>query len=167
MTPHWELHKSAPPHSAQGYVMDAVLTPHRSLSQRGFARLLGGFALLNMLISIMFIIQGAYPVVVFLALDVGLLWLAFRMNYKAGQEEERVRVAPQYLHVFRRDPKGRAAHWVVSPLWAQVSADAAAVRISSAGKTVLVGQFLSPEEREQFSKALGEALTKAKAPKRL
>jgi uncharacterized membrane protein len=147
--------------------MDAVLTPHRSLSQRGFARLLGGFALLNMMISLIFVSQGAYPVAAFLILDVILLWLAFRMNYKAGQEEERVRVAPLYLHVFRRDPKGRAAHWVVSPLWARVSADRAAVRISSAGKTVLVGQFLSPDERVAFSKALSEALSAAKAPKRL
>ncbi len=146
--------------------MDAVLTPHRSLSQRGFARLLGGFALLNMGVSVMFVLQGAYPVAAFLALDVFVLWLAFRLNYKAGQEEERVRVARRYLHIFRRDPKGRAAHWVVSPTWAQVTTDATAVRISSAGKTVIVGRFLSPHEREDFSQALSRALAQAKAPAR-
>lgn len=146
--------------------MDAVLTPNRSLTQRGFARLLAGFALLNMTISTVFIAQGAFPVAVFLALDVALLWTAFRMNYKAGQEEERVRVGSAFVHVFRRDPKGRAVHWVVSPLWAQVATSATAVRISSAGKTMLVGAFLSPEEREAFSKALGKALAEAKAPKR-
>jgi uncharacterized membrane protein len=142
--------------------MDAVLTPNRSLSRKGLARLLGGFALLNMALSLAFIAQGAYPVVGFLALDVGLLWFALRMNARAGREEERVRVSPEYLHVYRRDPKGRAAHWVVSPLWAQVSNDETAVRIRSAGKTVLVGQFLSPEEREAFCTALGRALQQAR-----
>jgi uncharacterized membrane protein len=164
MTPNWENWPHPPPAAGEGFVMDAVLTPHRSLSQRGFARLLGGFALLNMAISIGFIVSGAYPVVVFLALDVLLLWLAFRMNYKAGLEEERIQVARQYLHVSRRDPRGRFAHWVVSPLWAKVTTDEASVRISSAGKTLLVGGFLSPEEREEFSRALTAAISAAKQP---
>lgn len=164
MTPNWENLPHPPPAAQEGFVMDAVLTPHRSLSQRGFARLLGAFALLNMAVSVGFVLSGAYPVVVFMILDVFLLWLAFRMNYKAGLEEERVKVARQYLYVARRDPRGKSAHWVVSPLWAKVTTDEASVRISSAGKTLLVGGFLSPEEREEFSRALTTALTAAKQP---
>lgn len=162
MTPNWESWPHAPPAASEGLVMDAVLTPHRSLSRRGFARLLGGFALLNMAVSIGFALSGAYPVVVFMVLDVALLWMAFRINYKTGLEEERVQVARSYLYVARRDPKGRAAHWVVSPFWASVSTDETSVRISSAGKTVLIGGFLSPEEREDFSRALTVALSTAK-----
>lgn len=166
MTPNWESWPHPPPAASEGLVMDAVLTPHRSLSRRGFARLLGGFALLNMAVSIGFAFSGAYPVVIFMALDVALLWVAFRMNYKAGLEEERVQVARPYLYIARRDPKGRAAHWVVSPLWASVSTDETCVRISSAGKTVVVGGFLSPEERQDFSRALTAALSTAKQPRR-
>jgi uncharacterized membrane protein len=86
MTPHWE-HTATPPSSAGRVFMDATLTPHRSLSQKSFARLIGLFALLNLLISAVFLAKGAFPVVIFLALDVGLLWMAFRMNYRAGRLE--------------------------------------------------------------------------------
>ncbi|MFZ4120204.1 MAG: DUF2244 domain-containing protein [Caulobacterales bacterium] len=142
--------------------MDATLTPHRSLSQKSFARLIGLFALLNLLISAVFLAKGAFPVVIFLALDVGLLWMAFRMNYRAGRLEERVRVAPGYVHVARRPVKGRSSHWVVNPLWVLVRADDDAVRLRASGGDLAVGAFLSRDERAAFTEALQLALAKAK-----
>lgn len=161
MSPHWERHPH-PPQDLKPVFMDAVLTPNRSLTRKGFARLLAAFAGLNACVSAIFVAQGAYPVAAFLALDVALLWLAFDMNYRAGRAQERVRVGAGVLHVVRRSPKGAAEHWVVSPLWAQVSADETSVRIASAGRDVPVGAFLSPHERESFREALATALSRAR-----
>ena len=162
MTPHWSQLDAPPPDRAGPVFMDAVLTPNRSLSRVAFSRLLAGVALLNALVSLMFILRGAYPVAAFLALDVALLWWAFRVNYHAGRAEERVRVGAEAVLVTRRTPEGRQTHWTVSPLWANVSSEERAVEIWSAGKSISVGAFLSPGEREAFSVALRQALARAK-----
>jgi uncharacterized membrane protein len=161
MTANWER-LQAPPPLADPVFMDAVLTPNRSLSQRSFARLLAAFALVNIAVSVLFALQGAYPVLFFLALDVGLLWAAFHLNYRAGRAVERVRVGRAFVHVERRAPKGAPDHWVVSPLWVQVLTEGDAVRIVSAGRDVAVGAFLSPPEREAFGAALRSALGRAR-----
>lgn len=142
--------------------MDAVLTPHRSLTLGAFRWLIFVFAGFNLAFAIVFVAHGAYPVVGFLGLDVLALWLAFHFNYRAAQRRERVCVAADQLYLTRATRKG-ADHWVVSPLWAKVRHDdAAGVRIMSGGKTMRVGAFLSPKEQSAFAKALDAALWRAR-----
>ena len=161
MTPHWERIAEPPP-KAGPLFFDAVLTPHRSLSRKAFVYVLCGFAAVDAAITTVFLLQGAYPVAAFLVLDVFLLWLAFEVNYRSGRARERVEVGADRLVVSRHSGRGREAHWIVSPLWARVSADARSVGIASAGRIVRVGAFLSPPERGDFAKALNEALSRAK-----
>lgn len=142
--------------------MDAVLTPHRSLSLHAFRWMIAAFAAVNAVVALVFILHGAYPVVGFMGLDVAALWLAFHLNYRAARRQERVQVAAGHIHLERRTQKG-ADHWVVSPLWARVSHDGpAGVRIASAGGVMRVGAFLSPREQGAFACALEEALRRAK-----
>jgi uncharacterized membrane protein len=162
MSPRWEQLEQAPPEAEAALLMDAVLTPNRSLSRRAFVRLIGGFALINAGIAAIFVAQGAYPVAGFLALDVALLGLAFWLNYREGRAHERVRVAADRLLVTRQPSRGRAAHFVVNPVWARVHAEPAAVRIVAGGRDVSVGAFLSPPERESFAKALEAAIRRAR-----
>lgn len=143
--------------------MDAVLTPHRSLSRRAFVYVLCGFAAIDAAIVTMFMLQGAWPVAFFLVLDVVLLWVAFRINYRDGRTEERVAVGAERLIVSRKSAEGAFSHWTVSPAWARARTDARSVRIASAGKALRVGTFLSPPERADFSRALNAALSRAKS----
>ena len=62
--------------------MDAVITPNRSLSPRGFALMIGALALLNLLIAILFLSMGAAPVPVFLGLDVLAVFIAFQISFR-------------------------------------------------------------------------------------
>ncbi|MBI1186456.1 MAG: DUF2244 domain-containing protein [Alphaproteobacteria bacterium] len=162
MTPHWERTETPPAHGGPFY-MRATLTPHRSLSRRAFTIVLVGFAVIDAAVIGFFLSRGAWPVAIFLALDVAALWLAFHINYRDARAEERVEVATDRLLVSRFDRRGRNAHWMVSPLWVRVAADARAVRIASAGRTLRVGAFLTPEERGAFAAALNAALAKARA----
>ncbi len=141
--------------------MDAVLTPHRSLSFPAFRIVITLFAGANVALAAYFIAQGAYPVVGFLGLDVLLLWLAFRANYRAAEHAERVQVGAEHIHLARESRK-RSDHFVVSPLWAQVSRDARGVRIASGGGAMRVGAFLSPAEQGAFARALDAALRRAR-----
>jgi uncharacterized membrane protein len=163
MSPRWE-NLPQPPLPPQGALfMDAVLRPNRSLSTKAFTLLIGVFVSINVALGVMFALQGAYPVLAFLALDVGLVFFAFRINYRDGRAHERVQVAADRVHVVRRPVKGDEAHWVVSPVWARVEAEDSAVRIAAGGRHLDVAAFLSPEERVEFAAALEAAIRKARA----
>lgn len=161
MKPHWERIET-PPHHGGPLFMQAVLTPHRSLSRKAFVMVLGAFACADGAITTIFLLQGAWPVALFLVLDVAALWLAFAINYRDARSEEHVEVAADRVLVSRFSPNGRGAHWIVSPVWARVATDARSVRIASAGRAVRVGSFLSPPERGDFARALASALHQAR-----
>ena len=162
MSARWErLHTPPPEYGPR--LMDAVLTPNRSLSRQAFLLVIGSFAFMNGVVAAFFLAIGAYPVSGFLGLDVLALAWAFRMNYRAGRAIERVVVARAAVHVMRRAPNQNEAYWSVSPLWLHVHDDANAVRLAAGGRDVLVGGFLSPPERAEFAGALRRALAEARA----
>ncbi len=142
---------------------DAILHPHRSLGRRGFRVLMGVVVLANLTIAGVFAAGGAWPVVPFCGLDVLVLWLAFRANYRSARLYERIRLTDSDLTVQRvawRKPEKR---WTFQPYWLRVSMDdpprhESQVTLSSHGQSVVVGAFLSPEERGDFARALTRAL---------
>lgn len=161
MTPTWER-TPAPPELDGALYMDAELRPHRSLSAAAFRMLLIAAIVANVAVATFFVVQGAFPVVGFLGLDVLALWLAFHFNYRAAKRIERVRVARNNVHVVSIDPSGAEMHWVLNPLWARVLREGKGVLIR-AGKTQMrMGAFLPPKECETFAAALDTALYRAK-----
>ena len=83
-------------------LFSAIITPHRSLSRRGFLlvmTLVGGFSFMG---GMFFFLLGAWPVVGFLGLDVLLVYWAFRANYRAAAAFEEVTVTPSVLRLRRR-----------------------------------------------------------------
>ena len=162
MTPRWERADAPPPMEDAPLFLDAVLRPHRSLSLAAFKLMLVVVIAVNVAVAAVFWSQHAYPVAGFLGLDVLALWLAFRINYRAARAEERVRVAQTQMHLERRDPAGRARHFVLNPIWAQVSQDSLGVAVRSGGASMRIGAFLSPAQRADFARTLREALFRAK-----
>lgn len=142
--------------------MDALLQPNRALTRKAFQVLILGFVALNLILAMLFVAYGAYPVLAFLGLDIALLWLAFRTNFRDGGLIERVQVAADRIHVMRQPVKGAAENWIVSPHWARVRAEPEAVRIAAGDRSVAVGAFLSPPERDAFAAALEAAIAAAK-----
>ncbi len=161
MTPTWERSPDAPFLDGP-LLMDATLRPHRSLSARAFKYMLIAVIAVNVLVAVFFWVQGAFPVAGFLGLDVLVLWLAFRMNYRAGRVAEYVRIAPGKVHVAAVNQNGVATHWVLDPVWARVARDGRGVLIREREGQMRLGAFLSPKECESFASALSLALSKAK-----
>lgn len=142
---------------------DALLTPHRSLSRKGFVILMCGIALICFLEGLFFLSVGAWPVFGFFILDVGLIYFAFKLNYRAGRAHETVQLSDRELKIRRVDPAGRIQAWSFEPYWARVQfdeGDEEDVRIDlvSHGKYLSVGNFLAPEERVDFGETLKRAL---------
>ncbi len=155
----------ADPHAP--LLMDAVLTPNRSLPPAGFVALMVVIVAAIGLAGVFYVTAGAWPVLGFLGLDIALVVLAFRLSYRQGRLSERVRVSADRVLVTRRHPNGREQHIALAPAWARVEVrapgeHAAEVRLTSHGDTVILGAFLSPQEREAFADALRAALRAAR-----
>jgi uncharacterized membrane protein len=139
---------------------EAVLYPNRSLGRFGFYLLMTAIVLVSGAIGAAFVLAGAWPVTGFLGLDVLLLYLAFRWNYRQGRRVEFIRLDGTELVVRRMEPSGRRREWRFDAYWVHVTIDQSSTQLtlSSHGRSLVVGAFLSPEERLEVGKALRAAL---------
>jgi uncharacterized membrane protein len=149
-------------------VFDARLTPHRSLSARGFVVLMAAVCLISFSAGLVFFLVGAWPVIGFLGLDVGLIYVAFRVNYRRGTTYETLRLTPSGLTVDRVDHQGRACRWRFQAHWLQVLIDDpprhdSQLVLRSHGRSLTIGSFLTARERAEVARALRTALVEAKA----
>ncbi len=79
----------------------AILTPHRSLSRKGFIILMLVIAGFNFTLGMVFYLIGAWPVLGFMGLDVALIWWAFRANFADARRAEHIEITADEL-VLRR-----------------------------------------------------------------
>lgn len=150
-------------------LFDALLYPNRSLSPRGFRIVMSVAALVSLTLGGLFFWRGAWPVFGFCGLDILLLYLALRASYRSGRVYEKVRLTPAELSVEQGDHRGPRRVHRFQPLWLRVRIDdpprhESQVELSSHGRTLVVGSFLSPEERGDFARALRAALDRLRRP---
>ncbi|MBX3508193.1 MAG: DUF2244 domain-containing protein [Parvibaculum sp.] len=147
---------------------DAVILPHRSLSMRGFAILIGVVAAVNFTAGAWFMAKGAWPILGFCGLEVLAVWWAFRANYRAARAHETVQLSDDELLIRRVDAKGRAEAVSLQPYWARLSLsklpdESTKLHVVSHGREVELAAMLSPAERADFARALDAALRKVKS----
>jgi uncharacterized membrane protein len=111
-----------------------------------------------------FTLAGAWPVTGFLGLDVLLLYLAFRWNYRAGRCAELIRLDRDGLCVRQVRPSGRTREWRFEPHWVRVTMDDpphhdSQLVLSSHGRSLVIGAFLTAQERLEVANALRTALS--------
>ena len=153
-------------------LFDALLTPHRSLSPRGFMVLMAAICAFSFSAGLGFFLAGAWPVVGFLGLDVLLVYVAFRINFRHGRMYETLRLSREALTVQRVDHWGKVKRWLFQPAWLQVLIDdpprqESQLTLRSHGRSVRVGAFLTPAERLGVAKALRRALARLHGPANL
>lgn len=147
-------------------LFDAVLTPHRSLSPLGFLLLMTALVAVSFLAGVFFLAAGAWPVAGFLGLDVLLVYIAFRINYRRARAYETLHLTRRALTVCRVDPAGRERRWQFAPAWLQVLLDgprASPLVLRSHGKSLAIGGFLTADERRSLAAALRAALAEARS----
>ena len=145
------------------YLFDALLTPNRSLPRAGFWAVMAAVIVVSTGLGAVFAMQGAWPILGFFGLDIALLYLAFRWNYRAGRLTEIVQLTSDALVVRRITARGQSREWRFNPHWVRVELDEAVgphstLHLASHGERLALGAFLSPEERLDFSNALRAAL---------
>lgn len=155
---------------AETVLFQAVCTPPRSFSARGFRVLAGMLAVLATAQSILFLIIGAWPVLPFLGIEIGaaLALVAYHAR-GAARMMEIVLLTPERLVVTRTDARGRREELVLDPYWARAvfrpdPAHAGVLRLESRGRSAEVGRHLAAEEKAALHEALSGALHRARRP---
>jgi uncharacterized membrane protein len=149
-------------------LFSAIVTPHRSLSTVGFVIVMASVGGLSFAAGMVFLLMGAWPVFGFFGLDVVLVYLAFRANYRAAAAYEEVSVTASELKLRKVSHRGHVSEWTLNPLWVRLDRvvhDEFGIEqlfIVSRGRRLPVASFLGPREKESFAAALGAALNEAK-----
>lgn len=151
------------------YLFDAILQPNTSLPPRGFLLLISAIAAVSFVAGMVFMLAGAWPVMGFFGLDVALIYLAFKTNYRWARMYETIRLTEDSLIVERVSPTGKVQRWRFQPYWLRVNLDSPGAHdsqliLSSHGKRLRIGAFLSPDERVEVADALSGALYKLRSP---
>jgi uncharacterized membrane protein len=147
--------------------LDLLLRPHRSLSPTGFWVIMTILAAWSFVGGIVFLSIGAWPVIGFVGIDVLLVWIAFRASYGV-RTHERVRLENGTLSVERIDRRGRHARYEFQSYWLRVSLEELKegtnrLILSSHGRHLAVGSFLSPGERAEIAVRIKDALERSRA----
>lgn len=140
-----------------------VLTPYRSLPPAGFAVLMAAVGGVSFVAGMAFLIMGAWPVFGFFGLDVLLIYIAFKLNYRSGRRYETVEINDGRLTLMRFDPSGKAERFDFNPHWAKVLLTEGVdgrtgLAIASHGRELAFGSFLTDDERRDLAQTLGEAM---------
>lgn len=144
---------------------ELLLTPNRSLERRHLPWLVGGVALVMGLMGLRFLVLGAWPILPFMLIDLGLLWWAFRASYRTGRAYEVVRLDDEALTVRKVTHSGIERRIRLEPYWTRVQIERLSARenrlwLASRGRRTAVGQFLSPAEREEIYAVIEEGLAR-------
>jgi uncharacterized membrane protein len=156
------------PETAQPELFSALLTPHRSLNRTGFLVLMTFLSVVSFVAGLAFLMMGAWPVFGFFGLDVLVVYWAFRVNFRRANATEEIRVTATELRVRRVSHRGQVVEWVLNPLWVRLDQKTHAefgiekLYLVSKGRHVAIANFLGPDEKASFAKALTAALQAAR-----
>ncbi len=155
-----------------------MLWPHRSLSPRGlriFLTVLGGlfagFAAMTFLMPTPANIDwglhlGVVAVILgFMGGAFALVWGMFLRSYSDARYHERIAIEQDMLVIEARHPKRPLKRWEFRPYWTNVRTRTTRhvenqLLLSSSGRVVAVGAFLTPEERADLAVEIEDAIAR-------
>lgn len=150
----------------------ALLTPHRSLPPKGFLALMVALAAVSFITGVVFLSIGAWPVFGFFGLDVLIIYVAFRLNYRSGRQHEAIEITADHLHLVRVQPSGKAERFTFNPYWTRVQLDEGhdgrtALSLRHHDRVLPFGSFLNDDERREVAAMLRQALISARGGVRI
>ena len=162
------------PHRKPRWLEQMTIWPHRSLSPKGFAILMGVLAGFLFLIGFGFFLAGAWPVIGFLGIELLVVWGAFKLNYRAARHRETIQTTTEELMVESQTPAGKRANKSFPIGWLRVSLsptksplmrsrDQQKIILSSHGEQLEIGKYLHQAEKAELSRELGAMIDRARA----
>jgi uncharacterized membrane protein len=153
--------------NADDVLFSATLTPHRSLSRRGFLILMGIIAGLWFVTGLYFWSLGAALVMGFVGLDFLAIWIAFKLNYRAARAYEDIEVSRDALVIRKVSAGGRVQEIRFNPRWVRLELqreedEASPGSPSACAASGCRSALSQPGDRQSFARAFGAALAEAR-----
>lgn len=154
------------------FYFNAILYPQRSLGNTGIAVILGIFITHGLIFGGYFLSQGAWPIPGFFGLELILVIWLFLHHHKAGRNYESVCLTEHELIVQNHSVWNRhetsGPSWVFEPAWVKVFTDkdqndTRQLKVVSHGRGVIIGEFLTDDEKTDLADAINRALAKWRA----
>ena len=151
-------------------LFQATIVPHRSLSRRGWAGLLGALGGLGVLGGLRFASLGLWPVIGCMGLEAGLMAVLLRMHARSARASEVVLLEHRRIRVLRTDPKGRQSERSLPAGWLNAVLEEAPGRVprlilAAHGVREEVATALGEAEKRALARALAEALHGMRSPR--
>ena len=142
-----------------------TLKPYRSLNALGFFILMFVLCTFSFVAGIMFMKKGAWPVFGFFGLDVLLVYICFKLNFRSGKDFEIIDLTKKELIIRKYGATKLRKMYKLNPNWIKIKilnpkSHLSKLKITSKKKSVIIGSFLRPEERLEIVETLKKALTK-------
>ncbi|MGC6536777.1 MAG: DUF2244 domain-containing protein [Candidatus Puniceispirillaceae bacterium] len=155
-------------HSTPENLTDIItIWPYRSLSNKGFLILMAVLAALAFCIGLGFFLIGAWPVIGFLGLELVVVYIAFRLNYRSAKAYEQLLIHQSGITIIRLSDNGTETRDELASLWLKAEI------IKQSGKRKLlglrlhsqfheIGAFLPPAEKSNLKNLINERIEKAR-----
>jgi len=156
--------------ATEATLFEAVIVPHRSLTAQGLRRLIALISGLCALTAFRFWLIGAWPVVMFSVVEVGLAVLLLQINARRARSSEMVLLTDRTLRVVRTTAGGRRQERALAPTWLNVALEESPGRaprlvLVARGVREEIGAALGEAERRDLARALAGALHRARNPR--
>jgi len=156
--------------SGGALLFEAVIVPHRSLTPRGLRILLAVITAAVALTALRFWLIGAWPVVAFSVIEVGLILWLIRLNVLQARGSELVLLSEHNVRIVRTDPKGNRQERVLPSAWMNVILEESPGRIPRLLLHVRhhreeIGKVLGEVAKRELAQSLRGALHNARNPR--
>ncbi len=142
-----------------------TLWPHRSLPRKGFA----AFILLTFAMFLLPLLAVLGTVVLwwllpFLLATLGLTWYFIERSYNDARLTEVLSLWDDRVELVRTEPDGTRQDWQANPHWVRVAIHSHGgpvenyITLRGNNRTVEIGAFLSPEERQKLYEDLSRLM---------
>lgn len=146
---------------------DLEVWPHRSLGRCGSSALLAVVAIGLLAVVVRAPAAAIVPIGVGCAITFVATALAFHCNNRSARIVEKIRITPEKIHVERTGAAAKARSVEFTTYWARVETTdtrqvANRLVIRESGRSIFIGEFLSPEERAELAVELRRRIAEAR-----
>ena len=108
-------------------------------------------------------LKGAWPVFGFFGLDVLLVYIFFKINFKSGKKKERILLTSNQLIIEFYESQKIVKTCFLNPNWLKINLiqlknQTSKLQISSINKAIIIGSFLRYQEKKKVIELLQKVL---------